>query len=238
MSPDVTDLGRATVKRKLLSAMLLTLLLPTAWAGMPLTGKVLETLDAGPYTYLRLQTGQGQTWAAVPKTATQKGEQVTIQGPMIMTQFESRALDRTFDTIVFGTLAGMGPAASEQQLLAAHSSNAKGGDVAVTPVPKATGPLGHTVADVVTKRAEFADKPVAVRGTVVKFSAGIMDRNWLHLRDGSGSAAARTNDLLVTTQQTAAVGDVVLVQGTVRTNQDFGSGYSYDVLVEDATLGQ
>ena len=105
-------------------------------------------------------------------------------------------------------------------------------------VPKATGPQGHTVAEVVVQRAQLAGKTVAVHGKVVKFSAGIMDRNWLHVRDGTGSAADKTNDLLVTTQQTAAVGDVVLARGIVRTNQDFGAGYTYDVLVEDATLAK
>ena len=98
---------------RLLPVIILTLLLPFAWAAgsggtAPLHGKVLETMDAGPYTYLRLQTAKGETWAAVPKVAVQKGQQVTIQGPMTMTQFESRTLNRTFDTIVFGSLAGVG----------------------------------------------------------------------------------------------------------------------------------
>jgi hypothetical protein len=228
---------------RLLSAIMLTLLLPAAWAAgagavAPLQGKVLETMDAGPYTYLRLQTANGETWAAVPKVAVQKGQRVTIQGPMTMTEFESRTLNRTFDTIVFGSLAGDGAAVPEQELLAAHAGTAKGDEVKVGPVPKAAGPQGRTVAEVIAQRAQLAGKTVAVRGKVVKFSAGIMDRNWIHLRDGSGSAASKTDDLLVTTQQTVAVGDVVLVHGTVRTNQDFGAGYAYDVLVENATLGK
>ena len=155
-----------------------------------------------------------------------------------MTQFESRTLNRTFDTIVFGSLAGVGAAVSEQELLAAHAGTAKGGEVEVGPVLKAAGPQGRTVAEVIGQRAQLAGKTVAVRGKVVKFSAGIMDRNWIHLRDGSGSAASKTNDLLVTTQQTAAVGDVVLARGIVRTNQDFGAGYTYDVLIEDAALAK
>ena len=101
---------------------------------------------------------------------------------------------------------------------------------------KATGPQGRTVAEVIGQRAQLAGKTVAVRGKVVKFSPGIMDRNWLHVRDGSGSTASKNVDLLVTTQQTVAVGDLVLVRGTVRTDQDFGAGYTYDVLVENATL--
>ena len=77
---------------------------------------------------------------------------------------------------------------------------------------------------------------MVVAGKVVKFNAAIMGKNWIHLRDGTGDAAKETNDLLVTTQSVAKVGDVVTVSGVVRTNKDFGSGYTYKVLVEDATL--
>ena len=80
------------------------------------------------------------------------------------------------------------------------------------------------------------DKPVLVRGKVVKYNAGIMGKNWVHLRDGSGSAADNTNDVLVTTANQAKVGDVVTVKGIVHTNKDFGAGYAYKVLIEEATL--
>ena len=88
----------------------------------------------------------------------------------------------------------------------------------------------------VSKNAELKDKTVQVRGKVVKFTEAVMGKNWIHLRDGSGSAADKTDDLLVTTKDQAKVGDVVLVKGMVRTDKDFGSGYSYKVLVEDASL--
>jgi len=63
-----------------------------------------------------------------------------------------------------------------------------------------------------------------------------MDRNWLHLQDGSGSAADKTNDLTVTTGASARVGDVVTVSGVLAVNKDFGSGYLYDAILEKATL--
>jgi len=226
------------VKRNVLAAWFLMLLALAAWADAPLTGKVLESIDAGPYTYLRLQTAQGEKWAAVPKAAVTQGQQVTLQNPMTMTQFESPTLKRKFDTIAFGTLADGGSPEAQQQMLAAHSGAAKASDVAVGEVKKASGPEARTVAEVVSQRAALAGKTVAVRGKVVKFSEGIMDRNWIHLRDGSGSAADKTNDLLVTTNQAAAVGDVVLVRGTVRINENFGAGYAYDVLVEGATIAK
>ena len=103
-------------------------------------------------------------------------------------------------------------------------------------VPKAVGTNARTVEELVTKRTELKDKPVLVRGKVVKFNPEIMGKNWVHLRDGSGSAADGSNDILVTTMASTKVGDVVTVEGTVRTDKDFGAGYSYRVLIEDATF--
>ena len=85
-------------------------------------------------------------------------------------------------------------------------------------------------------RTEMRGESVTVRGQVVKVNNGIMGRNWLHLRDGSGDAAEGTHDLTVTSDETAAIGDVVTVTGTVAVDKDFGAGYRYDLIVEDAAL--
>jgi hypothetical protein len=79
---------------------------------------------------------------------------------------------------------------------------------------------------------------VAVRGKVVKYNPGIMGKNWIHLRDGSGSNEKKDNDLTVTTSDSAAVGGVVLVKGRVHLDRDFGSGYVYSVIIEDAKVSK
>ena len=117
-----------------------------------------------------------------------------------------------------------------------HSGIGKPVDVGDVKVPKASGPNARTVAEIVTKRIELKDKTVLVRGKVVKYTPEVMGKNWIHLRDGSGSAADNTHDVLVTTKDQARIGDVVVAKGVVHTDRDFGSGYSYKVLVEDATL--
>ena len=109
-------------------------------------------------------------------------------------------------------------------------------DVGDIKVPKASGPDARTVAEVIAKRIELKDKTVLVRGKVVKFTPEILNKNWLHLRDGSGSASDNTHDVIVTTNDQAKVGDVVVVKGVVRTDKDLGSGYVYKVLIEEATL--
>jgi hypothetical protein len=100
--------------KKLFIALVATLAAHIAWAAgettppvmPPVKGEVLEVKDVDTYTYLRLKTAKGETWAAVNKAAVKKGAEVTINNPMVLQNFESKSLKRTFDTIVFGTLAG------------------------------------------------------------------------------------------------------------------------------------
>lgn len=137
-----------------------------------------------------------------------------------------------------GSVSANPPAPSGGSLGDMHAGMAKQVDVGDVKVAKATGPNARTVAEIVAKSGELKDKPVVVRGKVVKFTGGVMGKNWLHLRDGSGSAADNTHDIVVTTKDETKVGEVVLVKGVVHTNIDIGSGYSYKVLVEEATLAK
>lgn len=225
---------------KALLAIGLFLVTTCAWSAQAaapvLKGEVLEIKEVESYTYLRLKTQGGETWAAVAKTPVAKGAQVVIENPMVMRDFQSRSLNRTFPEIVFGSLAGTGHGVAGADMARAHAGLAGQADMGKIKVAKATGPNAYTVAEIVTGKARLKDKPVVVRAQVVKFNPEIMGRNWLHVRDGSGSAAAGSNDLLVTSQGRAKVGDVVTVKGIVRADKDFGAGYAYQVLVEDATL--
>ncbi|GAB4239875.1 MAG: hypothetical protein OHK0028_17860 [Deltaproteobacteria bacterium] len=103
-------------------------------------------------------------------------------------------------------------------------------------VEKAKGADARTVSDVYDQSGKLDRKTVAVRGKVVKVSKGIMGKNWVHLRDGSGDAGKGTNNLVVTTQDVPKVGDVVTARGTLYKDKDFGAGYKYAVIVEEATV--
>lgn len=203
-----------------------------------LKGTVVEVKDVESYSYLRLKTKDGETWAAVSRAPVKKGAQVTIENATVMTNFESKTLKRTFPTIVFGNLAGAaGDMPSAAAMAKAHGGMApQPADIGDVKVPKATGADARTVAEVVTKSADLKDKSVTIRGKVVKYNPGIMGKNWVHLRDGTGNAADNSNDLLITTADATQVGAVVVAKGTVRTDKDFGAGYAYKVLVEDAKL--
>jgi hypothetical protein len=194
-------------------------------------GEVLETQSVDSYTYLRLKTGDGEVWA-VPSTTVKKGAQVTIGNAMTMRDFESKTLKKRFDAIVFGQIVEPNATA-----MAPHGASiAAAARTPAAKVPRATGPDARTVAEVVAGKAALNTRTVLVRAQVVKVNLGIMGKNWLHLQDGSGSAADGTNDILVTTQDRAAVGDVVNARGKVRTDVNLGAGYAYAVLIEDATV--
>jgi hypothetical protein len=126
------------------------------------------------------------------------------------------------------------PAASAAPTMPADHPAAKPGDeVDLSGIAKADG--GKTVAEVFAEKASLAGKPVTVRGKVVKVNGGIMGKNWLHVRDGSG--AEGTNDLTVTTAgELPALGAIVVVTGPVTLDKDFGMGYQYAVIVEDADV--
>jgi hypothetical protein len=204
--------------------------------GATLAGEVLEAKNVEGYTYLRLKTATGETWAAVPTVAVKPGERVTLTDPMVMENFESKALKRRFDRIVFASVAGTDTVAAAAD--AAHAAAPKAAAAPVGKVAKATGADAKTVAEVVNGKAALKDKSVSVRGQVVKVNSGILGKNWLHLQDGSGKAADGSDDLIVTTTDRAAVGDVVTVSGTVRTDVNVGSGYAYAVLVENAKVSK
>lgn len=93
---------------------------------------------------------------------------------------------------------------------------------------------GKTVAEVYADKSGLNGKTVVVRGKVVKYTPGVMGKNWIHIRDGSG--AEGTNDLTVTTDSVVKIGDTVVVTGTVTLDQDFGFGYAYEILVKDAAV--
>lgn len=214
-----------------------------------LNGQVLERIDADPYSYLHLKTAEGEVWAAVPKAPLEKGAQVAIQDPMTMVDFQSKSLNRKFDKIVFGTLAGTqvagkAPAAGQNpqapmaagEKAQAHANLAKADVEMDVKVPKAEGEGAHTIAEIYAEKGALAGKTVLVRGKVVKYNPGIMGRNWIHLRDGSGSSADGNNDLTVTTNDETKVGDTVVAKGVLHTDKDFGAGYTYGVIVEEASL--
>lgn len=220
----------------------------------PIRGKVVETLDGGGYTYVKLTTEEGDFWAAARKFSVAAGDEVEIAGMTPMRNFHSPTLKRTFKEIQFAgrarligdsavgdsaqphdgpSMAGMPPGHPSLDGVAAPPKPGP----ATPPKPGEIEPLsdGLTIAKLYDGRADWDGKTVRFRGRVVKASSGILGKNWLHIQDGTG--APGSNDITVTsTTAFAQPGSIVIVEGTVALNKDFGAGYSYEVIVENATL--
>ncbi len=223
-----------------------------------LAGTVVETMDAGGYTYALLDDGSGEVWVAGPQAAVQVGESLQAHRTMKMEGFHSKSLDRTFEVIWFagrwgrpGELAEPGalPAGhpppmdpgipptdgSHQDLPEGHPAVGGAAERNVVVPAAGSGELLEGVQDVpgvLRQGAALAGQTITVQGVVTKFNADIMGTNWVHLRP----SADASEDLLITTDDVAAVGQQVQATGVVVADKDYGAGYRYDLVVEGARL--
>ena len=194
-------------------------------------GTVKETMVASQYTYVLIDTGGPEIWAAGPKTDVNVGDRVQIPGGMMMKNFHSKTLDRTFEEIYFvgGMAVGDGGSQPKSGMPAGHPDIKDRKAVDFSGIKKARG--GKTIAEVHAQKDKLVGKTVKIQAKVTKFTPEIMGKNWLHIEDGSTD-----KDLTVMTMGTADVGDTVTVSGTVAADKDFGYGYKYDIMIEDAKL--
>ncbi len=229
----------------------------TNLAGKPIKGKVLEVQSAGGYTYLLIKHEQGEIWIALPESKVEAGQEVIISPGMMMKSFESKALNKTFDVIIFSSglagaddthpvaAAGGNPHASADMQAPvddAELAKLSGGSArAIVPadkvkVEKAEGENAQTVEECFANAEKLDTKTVQIRGKVMKFSSMIMGKNWIHLQDGTGDPEKKTHDLVVTTTGKAEKGSVVTLEGILHKDKDFGAGYRYAAIVEEAKV--
>ncbi len=191
--------------------------------------KVLDNVNAAGYTYLQVDENGNQYWIAAPQTNVQKGEIVYYSNGMEMKNFHSATLNKTFDSILF--VQSVSTEAAPNSLSAAHAQtqNIQKEQISIEP-PKGA----KTIADIYSQKKSLEGHSVEIKGKVVKFNPDIMNRNWIHIQDGT--SYGEDYDLLVTSTDNVAVGDVIIVQGTVALDKDFGAGYSYPVMIENAKV--
>lgn len=222
----------------------------------PIHGKIVETMDSGGYTYVLLDTGSEKLWVATPTMKVSVGQVVDLSQGIEMAGFTSNTLKRTFDRIIFSSGkaaapgAGMPKAGMKEKCapgncpmppeMAAkkmpHSGSPALEKAAVVAVEKASGANAFTIGELYAQKDKLDAKKVRVRGKVVKVSQNIMKRNWIHLQDGTGDAAKGTYDLTITSENAPKVGEVVVAEGILHQNKDFGAGYRYKVILEETTF--
>ena len=195
-----------------------------------IAGQVTKTMVAGRYTYVEVDTGEERVWGAGPHVEVKVGYYVYFPSNMPMVDFKSESLGRTFDLLYMADAIRVTSSQAPSRGLGEEDRKEATDSEVLEPVAG-----GYTVAQIFEQRADLSGQEVAIRGRVAKFNGGIMGMNWIHLQDGT-VGPNNANDLVVTSDTAAKVGSIVTVRGIVVTDKDFGSGYSFDVLIEKASV--
>jgi len=198
-------------------------------------GKVTDVLEAAGYTYAEVDTGKEKVWAAATTTPLNVGDMVAFTTEMMMQNFHSSTMNRDFPIIYFvnrfitddasqadATTAMASPHGAIKSTFTATATAIEG-------INKVEG--GNTIAEIHADKQKFNGKAIRVRGQVTKYNANVVGKNWLHIRDSS-----TLDDLTITTANTAAIDAIVVVEGKLTLDKDFGYGYVYPLIVEDASV--
>ncbi|MDO9254619.1 MAG: GW dipeptide domain-containing protein [Bacteroidales bacterium] len=191
-----------------------------------------EVIQTSNYSYVRISENGNENWIAITRQEVEKGKSYYYIPGIEMSNFVSKELKRTFPSILFVDKFSDQPIRAKINV----ADSAKGKQSAVQKegikVEPAKG--GITIAELYANKDKYAGKIVKIRGEVVKYNAQIMNTNWVHIQDGTNNDGSF--DLTITTNDETKVGDVVTFEGTVTLKKDFGAGYFYEVIVENAKL--
>ncbi len=199
-------------------------------SGQPRTVEVLEVLNTSRYTYLRVKEESNEFWMAISKREVQKGEKYQFTGGLLKKNFYSQEFNRQFETLyLVSNLAKQGGGGSEAELDAGFAQMGSA-DLSVSNIQHAAGAV--RLSDLFSDKTKYANKEILVTGKCVKVNPMIMNRNWIHIQDGTGKQL----DLTVTTAENIALGQIITLKGVVALDKDFGAGYRYDIIMEGATV--
>ena len=213
--------------------------LPPDHAALPVqTGVVAEMVEVENYTYIRLEAEGDEVWIATLPIWVSPGDVVQFSGGAVMKDFHSETLGKTFDSILFVDSLQVADEQAGRDIVAeAHAQAGAADDPSADTEPMAPiTPVGdgRTIADIFGGYPNEEGQSVQLRARVVKVNSGILGKNWVTLKDGTGTAP---NDQIVsTTQQTVALGDLVDVTAVIRQDVSLGYGYDYSLLLEEATF--
>ena len=199
---------------------------------------VTEVLPTSKYVYLKVREGQEEFWIATGKMAVKKGETYFYNGGLLKTDFRSEEHDRVFEKIYL--VSKLVSKEDHTNLAKTESKNNPVSDKSVTQkenIPTHTEKeIQHkgavTIAELLKDPQKYEGHSVEISGTCIKVNANIMDRNWIHVQDGTQDDF----DLVVTSNALVSEGSNITVRAVVALNRDFGSGYSYDLILENGTL--
>lgn len=195
---------------------------------------VEEVLQTSQYTYILTKQDNQDLWLAISKMNMEIGSIYYYQDGLLMSNFKSQELDRTFDKIIFvDELFSTPPTAKVESnstdLIHSGSVSSEKNNISV-----AVADGGISIADLYSKKNTYSGKVVKISGKVVKYNPEIMERNWIHLQDGTDFEGQF--DLTVTSNVNVSIGSIVTFEGLITLDKDFGYGYFYDVIMEDGKM--
>jgi hypothetical protein len=193
--------------------------------------EVKEVIQTSNYTYLKVKENISERWVAVIRQEANVGDVFYYDGVLQMNNFQSKELNRTFDEIFFLSQISKTPMGQfNEGAIPAHSGKVDIQENSSISLLKDSKEL--TLAHIFENRSDFAGKEIEIRGIVVKVNESVMGKNWVHIQDGTNYKGSF--DLTITTQDHANVGDEVIFRGKISLDRNFGSGYFYDIIMEDA----
>ena len=192
-------------------------------------GKVSDIINVTSYTYAEVDTGAAKVWAAGPTTALKIGDTVTFSTEMPMKDFYSESMERNFSLIYFISRFTTDTGIDTSLLKPPVHGQIKQSRHSLKGIDRVSG--GKNISEIHTEKDKLNGKTIRVRGQVTRFAAEIMGKNWLHIQDNSSF-----DDLTVTTDNTVAVGDVVIIEGKLELDKDYDYGYVYPVIVQNAKV--
>ena len=195
----------------------------------PHIAKVVDIISTSGYNYLQVSENKNEYWIAVPTMDIEVGETVYFSKFMVMEEFNSPTIDRTFDEILFVEDARKSPTPEEMKNIHSGATTIEKQKISFEPLPD-----GKTIQKIYSDKSNLAGKTVKVKGEVVKFNKQIMKRNWIHIQDGTGTE--NEFDLVITSDSDVKVGDIIIAEGTLAVDKDFGAGYFFPVIIENAQI--
>ena len=196
-----------------------------------LSGEILEVLQTPSYTYLRVKDNVQEKWIAVVKMEAEAGKKVYYSRGMEMKNFESKTLNKVFPSVWFVDRASLNSPPTSMPVT--HSGNTSlSAAKAEVSIGKSEGEV--SVKDLYESPEKYNGKVVTVKGKVTKFNANILDRNWVHIQDGTEFNGKF--DLTITTGASVKSGEIVSFTGEIELNKDFGAGYKYDIIMQKAKV--
>ncbi len=213
--------------RKILAFLATLLCSLSLHAGDIYEGVVVDSLQGGGYSYLQIEDAKKKYWIAVESVNLEKGTEVRFTEELRAKDFESKALNRKFDELIFASNLQYRTKVSEKGNLAFITEQ-----VEKSPYQQA-GTM--SIKEALEKRTSLNGKTITVRAKVVKASQNIMGRNWIHLQDGTG-LDKEVGRIVFTSKELPKVGDIVTATGVVSIDKNFGSGYIYAIIVENTTF--